>query len=800
MQIHELNNFTGTLGSGAYLAVDDGNDTGKLSTQQLLSATEARIDNIIAGPAPSAEEIVDARLGADGVTYPSLGDAIRDQVSDLKDDISVLDDCSIIPLIKDYYIKTNESIGATVNLTPLSSSSGYSYAIVNCVEGDTFIINGTGGSSARLWCFIDSSNKVIDVAVASESMSNGSLVAPKNTAKLVLNCTSAGMQAYKGKAVSVRKTDISLPSKNLLGFVKKATSSDASVTLTTEESSITFTGTASADVGFKLYFGGRLCALDASNGDALTMSYEIESGTYSNSGVYLSLANVSGTSMRLDQKIKITFNLSSAMSYLYVWINNGTAFNNFKINIQIEKGSTATPFCRYGGAIANDKVARANIVKLSSAIDSNTASIDAIESAELVTNRFTEFVVGTLSSGVPSSADYRLRTINYIPFDCFYKATWDGSHIVNVCCYDADYTYLGITSNFTSGVLHHTDITDYQDTAYIKLLFATNPVGTITLEELTTANFKLYSVLAQDNLYDNKNANELPSLWSVPYRTINQMQGDGFTFAIQTDTHYEKEIDPIYYNSLKNLSRRIGFDFIANLGDIIRGYQYDTVSDSYAEYEKAISGLVDGAECSTFCLMGNHDNNSMYAAATSDIDNAFLPSELFALFERPTTTEDEAVVWGSRKGLYFYRDFDNVRVIVLNTSDLPYEALGDSDISVNRLEISDAQIAWFTNTALNTEKQVLVLSHAPLSGSTTVYGREYILSALNTFVNGGGVVIACVAGHTHNIGATTVDGINHIVCDNGSDICEVFAVDLVNKTITTQQIGKNFTSSRSFTY
>lgn len=84
MQIHELNNFTGTLGAGSYVAIDDGNDTGKLSTQQLLSATEARIDNIIAGPAPSAEEIVDARLGADGVTYPSLGDAIRDQVSDLK--------------------------------------------------------------------------------------------------------------------------------------------------------------------------------------------------------------------------------------------------------------------------------------------------------------------------------------------------------------------------------------------------------------------------------------------------------------------------------------------------------------------------------------------------------------------------------------------------------------------------------------------------------------------------------------------------------------------------------------------
>ena len=88
MQIHELNNFSGALGSGAYLAIDDGNDTGKISSQGLLAATEARIDNIIAGPAPSAEEIVDARLGADGVTYSSLGTAIRTQFSNVENAFS----------------------------------------------------------------------------------------------------------------------------------------------------------------------------------------------------------------------------------------------------------------------------------------------------------------------------------------------------------------------------------------------------------------------------------------------------------------------------------------------------------------------------------------------------------------------------------------------------------------------------------------------------------------------------------------------------------------------------------------
>lgn len=96
MQIHELNNYKGTLDSSAYLAVDNGSDTGKVSTTELLAETNAavshlngRIDNIIAGgEAPSASEIVDARYGADGVTYPSLGAAIRDQVTDLKSDLS----------------------------------------------------------------------------------------------------------------------------------------------------------------------------------------------------------------------------------------------------------------------------------------------------------------------------------------------------------------------------------------------------------------------------------------------------------------------------------------------------------------------------------------------------------------------------------------------------------------------------------------------------------------------------------------------------------------------------------------
>ena len=90
MQIHELDNYSGSLDSGAYIAIDNGADTGKVSIKQVTDPLNNRIDNIIAGPSSSAQEVIDARLGADGVTYPSLGDAIRDQVTNLKSDVDRL--------------------------------------------------------------------------------------------------------------------------------------------------------------------------------------------------------------------------------------------------------------------------------------------------------------------------------------------------------------------------------------------------------------------------------------------------------------------------------------------------------------------------------------------------------------------------------------------------------------------------------------------------------------------------------------------------------------------------------------
>lgn len=83
MQIHELNAFLGALNAGTFLAVDDGDDTGRLSIEALLRTVNERIDNIITSPAPTEQEIIDARRGWNEVVYGSLGTAIRSQVKQI---------------------------------------------------------------------------------------------------------------------------------------------------------------------------------------------------------------------------------------------------------------------------------------------------------------------------------------------------------------------------------------------------------------------------------------------------------------------------------------------------------------------------------------------------------------------------------------------------------------------------------------------------------------------------------------------------------------------------------------------
>lgn len=80
------------------------------ATNSKINFLQTEIDQIVAptGEAPSAAEVQNARIGADGVTYDTLGSAIRTQISELDGDVR-----SIV-----HYIVGNENI-------PFDFSDGY---------------------------------------------------------------------------------------------------------------------------------------------------------------------------------------------------------------------------------------------------------------------------------------------------------------------------------------------------------------------------------------------------------------------------------------------------------------------------------------------------------------------------------------------------------------------------------------------------------------------------------------------------------------------------------------------------
>jgi hypothetical protein len=581
----------------------------------------------------------------------------------------------------------------------------------------------------------------------------------------------------------------------------QVTLSSNGIDVVIEQEKVTINGTCTAATGnLKFYFGGSLENVPFQIGETVTLSLYNLSGSFSGN-VYVSLNSATPT-MRLDLLQTITFQWTGSMICLMFYINSGVVFNNFSMDITLSSGNQLDGFVKYG-LIATDHIAKNKIEKLRQDIEERLVATDnRIETHLTTVDKYNAFEKGTFTTdGLPSSATYRLRSINFIPIKCLYKVTWSGAYIVSFRCYDREYQYIGCTADITDGEYFSEEI-PYTQIAFVKILFSTNPVAALELSALQDANFKVHTIIAENNKYNLIDMYNLPNTWTVDKRNINKFQGTKFSFALQTDTHFYNGIETIYYNALKNLSNFVGLDFIANLGDVIRGYEYDTVSDSSIAYSNAIKGITYDLECDSYVLIGNHDNGSMYATQTGNISDAFLPEEMYSTMYRPCFSKNHRNIVINKKHLCAYIDYNEIRLILLNTSDLPYQVVNTSDINVNNLKVTTEQAEWFSNIALNTDKPVIILSHATFDSTNGVIveNANLITTALSTFKQRGGTVIACISGHKHILANSLLDGINHILCKNGSDVCEIFAVDLETRTIITQQIGKDFTSSRNLTY
>lgn len=198
-----------------------------------------------------------------------------------------------------------------------------------------------------------------------------------------------------------------------------------------------------------------------------------------------------------------------------------------------------------------------------------------------------------------------------------------------------------------------------------------------------------------------------------------------------TDTHYINGAKiPYGENGVQHVRNIAGFskygivDFLIHGGDLING------KTDPSTYKKELYDMVKAmntASCPKAVLKGNHDFGGWYNANISSpqLSYQLSPLDWYNRMVKPFKN-DIVIDSANPSGGYFYRDFDDIklRVICLNTSDIPHLANGDGSpkyTAIDTYALSNAQLNWFGNTALNftgksdaTNWNIVVFSHVPL--------------------------------------------------------------------------------------
>ena len=341
------------------------------------------------------------------------------------------------------------------------------------------------------------------------------------------------------------------------------------------------------------------------------------------------------------------------------------------------------------------------------------------------------------------------------------------------------------------------------------------------------------------------------------YRKIVERKSGDFIFCYQTDTHYSQSGTYKTLDNLKNLvnvDRSILPNFCSNLGDVTHGYLNRAVGMD--DYVKAMSVY---KKIRTFLpVQGNHENNTLYTfqhTQNRSIKEIVQKSWFYDSTFNPFCVKNNGVI--DENKLYYSVAFDNIKVIVLDTNDLPETEINSSGqlifASGYQAGIRQEQLDWLIDTLkMPNPKPVIILSHHSLSAGTgedtnTVYNANAvrgILEAYNTsgtftleqnpyggeyfkitvncdFTEAkeyrGSNVIGCFAGHTHADAMYTINNIHYVVSDSSvpdtsenkaarksdatSDVIETVKIDTSKKEVNIIRFGYGIgVKDRSFAY
>lgn len=243
---------------------------------------------------------------------------------------------------------------------------------------------------------------------------------------------------------------------------------------------------------------------------------------------------------------------------------------------------------------------------------------------------------------------------------------------------------------------------------------------------------------------------------------VNEILCSDLSFVYFSDLH----------NGWRNLAKMIevsnelGVDAMINAGDTVLKYLHDSDTD-FSWY----SSMIEELQADMIISVGNHDVWDDEYWKIADSKTIYTDIILPAISKITGVCQPEDAL---DQGLcYYYKDYKNVRIIVLNAMS--------GDESVDFWDEREAE--WLKTVlvdALQNNKQVICVSHAPFSKDIVVRdntsnwnscfdystSEEYdgihtnneAVDIVQAYIDNGGIFICWLSGHTHSDELLTATG------------------------------------------
>ncbi|NGT65524.1 hypothetical protein G6Z16_01275 [Clostridium perfringens] len=300
-------------------------------------------------------------------------------------------------------------------------------------------------------------------------------------------------------------------------------------------------------------------------------------------------------------------------------------------------------------------------------------------------------------------------------------------------------------------------------------------------------------------------------------KKLNKVDEFGAYFSIPfvTDVHNAETTTYKWLNSIKvieEVNRRKNINYVLTGGDYINNHE------NKEEVIKRLKNFKDRFEdrSNLFITLGNHDDNSNYKDFSKVITHEEMKKLMFS--------DMQDVTFGN--GLYYYKDFHNykIRLIVLNSEDIPEYDIGMKYKGQWDYAFSNEQLNWVAHTALNTDYKIIFCSHTPLIENIegfdlAIRNSEAMLGIMKAYTTGTscsssnntgdfkynisvtynkkGTIVCCLFGHVHADNIVYKDNIAHIstTCSNCS--YRYGSSHVENATGTVNEIALDFLTVRN---